>query len=322
MIMSASTPSTVPEIDVAAGVLTDQHDRVLVAQHVQPDAYQGQWEFPGGKLEPGEDAETALRRELAEELGIKVEATEALIHVRYEYPDRHVRLHVFRVIAYRGDPSGLEGQPLKWLLPGELDDCPLLAANRPIVRALQLPRRYVITDIARFGLDQTCDRLVELLRAQPAMIQIREKNIPDEALRVLVNRIHSLCEPFRAKVLLNAAPEVARSLPVQGVHLTARRLWELRARPLPRPQWVGASCHNARDLSQAARIDADFAVLGPVNATDTHPGAVTLGWARFKSLCHGANLPVYALGGMHWDDTARAIEAGAQGIAVIRAAWR
>ncbi|MEZ5447117.1 MAG: thiamine phosphate synthase, partial [Gammaproteobacteria bacterium] len=81
------------------------------------------------------------------------------------------------------------------------------------------------------------------------------------------------------------------------------------------------SCHDAEDLRQARRIEADFAVLGPVKTTASHPDWVPLGWERFSAMAVAAGLPVYAIGGMARSDVAVARRAGGQGIAAIRSLW-
>jgi 8-oxo-dGTP diphosphatase len=84
---------------------------------------------------------------------------------------------------------------------------------------------------------------------------------------------------------------------------------------------VGASCHDAGDLARAAALEVDFAVLGPVRATPTHPDATPLGLPRFAALVHGTRLPVYALGGMTRGDLDDAVDSGAHGVALRRDAW-
>jgi 8-oxo-dGTP diphosphatase len=108
-------------------------------------------------------------------------------------------------------------------------------------------------------------------------------------------------------------------LGADGVHLNAQRLMGLRERPGADEFWVAASCHDATELQQAARIGVDFAVLGPVAATTTHPDTIPLGWGRFAELVAGVNFPVYALGGLVGVDLARARHSGARGIAAVRA---
>ena len=126
-------------VHVVAGVLLDEHDRVLIAQRPPGRHLAGGWEFPGGKLEAGEAAEAGLVRELAEELGVRVHRAHPLICLRHRYPDREVLLDVWQVEDYSGRPRGLDGQALRWCSRGELARAELLPADRPVVTALRLP---------------------------------------------------------------------------------------------------------------------------------------------------------------------------------------
>ena len=125
-----------PEIDVAAGVLRDSQGRVLIAQRPAGSHQEGWWEFPGGKLSLDETPADALRRELAEELGIAVNRAEALITYAHVYPERKVNLHVSLVLDYDGQPAGAEGQALRWVRVEKLLEVGLLPADEPIVDAL------------------------------------------------------------------------------------------------------------------------------------------------------------------------------------------
>ena len=123
-------------VTVAVGILIDDAGCVLVTRRA-PDAHQGGlWEFPGGKVEAGETLQEALARELREELGVLVEATEALMVLEHDYGDKQVRLDVHRVTRWLGQPRGLEGQPLAWQQPEQLRDWAFPAANRPILERL------------------------------------------------------------------------------------------------------------------------------------------------------------------------------------------
>jgi 8-oxo-dGTP diphosphatase len=121
---------------VVAAALYDASGRILIAERPQGKHMAGHWEFPGGKVSPGEPEAGALARELREELGIEVEAARALMRVRHDYPDRSVELSLWIVDRYRGAPAGLEGQRLRWVAPPELHQAGILEADRPFIEVL------------------------------------------------------------------------------------------------------------------------------------------------------------------------------------------
>jgi 8-oxo-dGTP diphosphatase len=122
---------------VAAGILRDPAGRILISERLCHGPYNGLWEFPGGKISDGESAVDALNRELAEELGIDVTDSQAFMDLHHEYPDRTVDLEFFLVTGWRGEPRGLEGQGIRWIVPADLDPGELLPADAPVVVALQ-----------------------------------------------------------------------------------------------------------------------------------------------------------------------------------------
>lgn len=124
-------------IDVAAAALLDGGGRVLIAQRPPGKSQAGRWEFPGGKFEPGESATAALVRELREEIGVEVHEPELLCTLEHDYPQRRVRLHLFAVERFTGEPASLDGQGLKWVALGALAAEDILEADRPFVAALQ-----------------------------------------------------------------------------------------------------------------------------------------------------------------------------------------
>jgi mutator protein MutT len=130
-----------PAIHVAAAVLFDRRGRILIAQRPAGKHLAGSWEFPGGKIEPGETRTAALGRELKEELGVTIEHPRPLLRLRHAYPYGEVLLDVWVVRRYRGEPRGLDGQALQWCSRRELPDVELLPADQPIVDALRLPER-------------------------------------------------------------------------------------------------------------------------------------------------------------------------------------
>ena len=308
-------------VHVVAGVLSDNRGRVLLTQRPAGKHLAGLWEFPGGKCEPGEEPAAALRRELHEEIGIDTGALERVIAIPWAYPGKSILLDVYRVLGYSGVVHGRERQSLRWVPVDELRTMPMPAADQPVVTALRLPDVYAITPEPGRDADAFLHCLEQVLEAGTTMIQLRSKSLPVAGLRALAQGARALVRKHAARLLLNGHPGIAEELSLDGVHLPARELQRLTARPLGRDHWVGASCHDADELAHAARIGADFAVLGPVLPSMSHPRAQPLGWTQFAELCATAVLPVYALGGVTAGDLPRAIGAGGQGIAGISAFW-
>ncbi len=308
-----------PVVNVAVAVVQNADGRVLLAERPRGKASAGYWEFPGGKFEDAERAEDALARELHEEVGVELDAAYPWLTYEHEYPDKRVRLHFFRVLAWHGMPRGREGQRLSWEDPADLGVGPLLPANDKVLRALVLPPVYAITDTARYGVAGFMARLQAALEDGVRLIQVRERAMTTEQLAQIARRVVVLAHRYGARVLVNGNFVVAQRVGADGVHLTAEQLMRLTARPAI--EFWAASCHGARELARAADLQASFVVLSQVLPTPDHPDVPGMGWARFQSLTRDYPLPVYALGGMKRELLDTAMRHGAHGIAVHRAMW-
>ncbi len=306
------------QIHVAAAVIINARGEVLISLRHAHLHQGGLWEFPGGKVEASEDVYTTLVRELHEELGVTVRAARPLIRIPHAYPDKQVLLDVWQVTAFDGEPQGREGQSIRWVSPEQLPNFAFPAANYPIVTAARLPDQYLITPEPGVGF---LARLERALRAGIRLVQLRAKTLNAADYLDLAHKVCTLVHAQGAQVLLNADPAVVVEVGADGVHITTQRLRALSQRPLPTDYWVAASCHSAAELQQATVIGCDFAVLGPVQPTASHPDASQLGWLGLQALTEATVLPVYALGGMQREDCERAWDAGAQGIAAIRGLW-
>jgi 8-oxo-dGTP diphosphatase len=315
-----SNPSA-PSLHVVAGVVGNALGEILIARRAFQTHQGGLWEFPGGKRENGETPYQALQRELREELDLEVQAARPMIRVHHVYPGkRAILLDVWRVEAWQGTPWGREGQPVRWCNPRELGEYEFPAANLPILRAAQLPSRYLITPEAE---DQ--ENFLAKLRASLEngirLVQLRCKSLNREAYFSLAEAALDLCRRYGAQLLLNGDPAWVEELGAHGVHLDSARLMALSERPLPPAYRVTASCHNPQQIIHAGRLGLDCILLSPVRPTASHPEARALGWQRFFAWSELSRCPVYALGGMEIRHLPLAWAHGAQGIAGIRGLW-
>lgn len=333
-VRSRVRPPSKHRIHVVAGALFDAAGRVLVARRPDGSHLAGLWEFPGGKLKPEESRENGLARELDEELGVRVLAAHPLIWVRHRYPDRDVELDVWRVVSYAGVPYGREGQPITWRDPRDLEVAEFPPADAPVLAALRLPRRYLVTPEPGGDWGEFLDRIAARAAHGFELIQLRARSLEESRLVELGRRAADVCRRNGARLLVNSDPEVARRCEADGVHLNSLRLAVIgaetddeRESPIPCPAphatsfLVGASCHHVGDLERARAAGCDFAVLGPVQSTPTHPNQPVLDWRGFEGLARGAGLPVFAIGGLGDGDIATAQRHGGQGVAAIRAFW-
>jgi 8-oxo-dGTP diphosphatase len=306
-------------IRVAAAVLVRADGAILLAQRPPGKPYAGYWEFPGGKLEPGEMPAAALARELLEELGIVVTRASPWLVQEFDYPHAQVELHFFRVFAWDGELVGHDGQAFAWQVPGLFTLSPLLPANTRILQALELPPVYGISNAEAIGESAFLEQAGRALASGLRLVQLRDKGWPPARRLALAAALLPLVRQAGARMLWNGEVDEARVAGCDGVHWTSAALAAATVRPTD--LLVAASCHGAEDILRASKLDVDFAVLGPVAPTPTHPLAIPLGWAGFRRCIAGTRIPVYALGGLRHHDLRDALDAGAHGVALMRAAW-
>lgn len=286
----------------------------LLAQRPSGKVYAGYWEFPGGKVEPGEAPPRALARELHEELGIDVRRAYPWITRTFVYPHAAVRLNFFRVTQWSGDPHPREHQALSWQRLDAPTASPMLPANAPVMASLALPVEYAITNAARYGIAEMLARLERRLAGGLRLVQVREPQWQEQERTLFTAQVLDLAHRYGCTVLVKSPFPGA-----DGIHCTAAQLMSLKERPAG--MLVAASCHSRIELERAMALELDFAVLGPVKSTS--PGKVQslLAWEGFARLAQASSIPVYAIGGVTRDDHEVAWRAGAHGVAMIRGSW-
>lgn len=308
-------------VHVAVGVIVGKDGAILIAKRPDKTHQGGLWEFPGGKVEDSETLFDALKRELREELAIEITATEPLIKIRHDYGDKVVLLDVHKVTEFSGQPQGNEGQPIQWVAPSSLHEYNFPAANHPIITAINLPQRLLITGVFTDSSDFLA-RIESALQKGIRMVQLRLQT--SDAIAMHVGSVAEICNRYSANLIINTSPQVFADLSVPanvGLHLNSTQLLSCNTRPVSDPILLGASCHTENEIKHAEKIGVDYICLSPVLETNSHPDQDGMGWDIFRSLVGNAAIPVFALGGMTESDLAIALENGAQGIAAISEWW-
>jgi len=307
---------SIPVIEVVVAVIIKPDTSFLLTRRPESKPCGGYWEFPGGKIEPGESRPHALNRELMEELGIQIELSYPWITLIYTYSHATVQLFFYRIEKWHGEPYAKENQELSWQFADDIKVAPMLPTNVPVLRALSLPSIYQITNAFDLGVENTLIKLKNSFQQGTKLVQIREPEMIKDDLCLFAHKVVELAHCYGVKVLMNGDTELSREIGVDGIHFSSAQLMAATTRP--EANLCGASCHNAEELFQAERLGMDFVVLGPVLPTLSHPRANTMGWRKFTQIIRDFPLPVYALGGMKLEDLTTSWEHGAHGIAMIR----
>jgi len=314
-------------IHVAVAVIVNENNEVCITLRHDDSHQGGLWEFPGGKVEKHETAEQALVREIKEELDLAIQQSRPLIIIKHHYKDRSVCLHVRKVLQYKGKAKCLEGQKLKWVDVSQLSSYDFPAANQAIIKAVQLPEKYLIT--GKFtGSDDFVNKLKNALVNGIKLVQLRLKNsgLNDVTqLQLLVEQTAVLCKQAGAKLMINLSNDYLDRIDLSqiefaGFHADSSTLMTLSS--VPDAEWFSSSCHNMEELLRAEQLNSDFVVLSPVQHTASHPEMEAMGWHKFTSMIENISIPVFALGGVSEKDMETAWMHGAQGIAAISAFWK
>jgi 8-oxo-dGTP diphosphatase len=239
----------------------------LLAQRPPGKVYAGYWEFPGGKVEPGETARAALVRELQEELGITVEQAWPWVCCEFSYPHATVRLRFFRVNRWHGELAAIEHSGLIWLQSGVAASvAPILPANDPILRALALPSLYALSNAEESGVAVELARLQNALANGLRLFQVRDKTLPPTQRHAFARQVMALAARHeQVMVLINDDQELARRVgaggrsPFVAATLADRTApgFCLRRRLVPRPCGPGSRRRTGTRFRRPRPLAAD-----------------------------------------------------------------
>ena len=300
-------------IEVVVGVIHNDSKEIFISRRKKNQFMSGYWELPGGKVENNEDLSSALKRELFEEIGIKIEKYNLIQTIQQEYPKRIINLSVYVIEKYSGTPVGKEGQDFSWSSIEKIEEYELLPTMLKIINRLSLPNSYWITP-DNHNSNSVFEECNQRLSEGVKIIQLRSKSQLDKAY---IDNFNKLCQLNQAKLVLNM-PHIDFDEPCDGWHLTSTELMTTSTREFPDDKLFGASAHNLIEAKHAEKISVDYISLSPINETPSHPQTQILGWEKASEIIIQCKVPIYLLGGMDKDSMDKALSIGAQGIAGIR----
>jgi 8-oxo-dGTP diphosphatase len=280
-------------LPVAVGVLVRADGAVLLADRPAGKPYAGFWEFPGGKVEPGESIEQALARELGEELGVRVADSYPWTVMEYDYPHAYVRLHFRRVFEWSGTPRPAEGQCLRYLQPGTEAPAPLLPAAVPALRWIQLPAASLASPASCMQAAQAIAWIDAALARGARQIVWHEPRLGTADLEEALRHAHAAARAYGVRLLLDSRDRQRLAVPppqddAGSCYLDAFALRAARVRPPG--AWVGAGVRVPGDLDQAAALGCDFAILETAGERD---GGSDAAWQCIAELGRAAPLPLF-----------------------------
>ena len=306
---------------MAVGILKDSDGKYLLGKRLNSQSWSGWWEFPGGKLESNESPSDALKREIFEELGVVVSNYRQWTKRKVVEKNKIITLYFFLITSWSGLVNGKEGQELQWVDLKTYKAKKVLPPNQIIHHALRndLPAIYAITNFQEMSSDNFFQALKRQVNDGLRLIQIREKTLVETELEALITSIKKILQDTNVRIIINSSISLAYKHQLDGVHLNSKQLHDLKY--FPKDLLVGVSCHSKKDLEIAEEKNADFAVLGSVKETLTHPNFRPIGWRKFNKLVDNSNIPIYSIGGMTKNDIPSSFDCGAIGISSQRAIW-
>ena len=308
-------------VEVAAAVLLREGangTEYLLAQRPPDKVYAGYWEFPGGKVEAGETLREALVREIQEELGVTVDNAWPWLTRQFTYPHATVRLKFFHVTSWHGEIRAIEHSGIVWVKIGDTPPVsPVLPANGPILRGLELPRVCQLIEIDSANLNARIAEFDSMAACGKPLIRVACAKLTGQEKALLASHLAPILGKSPTTILLIDDDEaLARMAQASGVFFsgeTGNPVLSIKQRP--DFEWVAASCRNQEELAHAIALDLDFVVVPNVRSTTDSRGG-SIGWGEFGRLIELSPLPVLAQGSIAQESLETAQAQGGHGIVI------
>ena len=316
-------------IHVVAGIIRDPQDpsKIFFTQRKKGQHLQDLWEFPGGKIEPGEGRFQALYRELKEEIGIEVHSALPFHSLVHQYQDKTIFLDIWEVRNYSGRAHGREGQQSEWLKLEELSEYEFPAADEPILKALSLPEKLLITpNFFESEINISLKHFSDLMHKQfHPLVLLRSDQLDDKSYLQVAKDFERVCKQFNAELIISRPDlDSLKSTLFDSFkrrHISSLILRTVTTRCFDKSIMLSASCRDSLEISLAENLNCDFAFLSAVRQSASYPGRAIHGWFQFNKVTLQSRIPVFALGGVQSKDLAVARYQGAIGVAGTTSFW-
>ncbi len=300
---------------------------VLLSQRRPGKHLAGFWEFPGGRIEPGERAHEALARELQEELGIIIQSSQPWCALTHHYPDKTVHLSIHRVTDFTGAPTGCEGQSIEWVEWAQVPHRTMPPADQALLKVFGMAPQVWMGSTE----DAPADSVEALRQWRNALSKIEHTPWagngwwlvwPSAAQGdgALAQQAMALARKAGHQPLVAGSPRVAQAVGASGVVLDQATALTLTQRP-PHMDWVAVACRDDVGLAEATRLDADFALLMPQSDPQGVASRSGSSPRTLEALIQKAGVPVMVVGDLACNDLASARRRGAFGVAGIHSQW-
>ena len=296
-------------IDVAIGIIFNEKGQVLLSLR-NKSILANQWEFPGGKREENEDLEGALKRELLEEVNIKV-LNFFLIYTKYELINNILyKLNFYRIFDYLGKPFANEKQELLWLEPEKLNSINLLKTNYEIVKILKKPLIIWISCAELLGTKSFINILKTKLRTRALdVLQIRDKSLDKKKKENLFLQLNALSKIYNFPIVINDDIELAEKYSVKLIHLSHEKSKIYEKNQLF--EVFSISHHQGQSMEFIEKLKPKYIQLGPLFKTQTHPGKNNIGLENCKDIIlKNKQYKYIAVGGISMNKIPQILESG------------
>ncbi len=319
-----------PPVHVVAGIIRhpDHPSSIFITRRKKGQHLENFWEFPGGKVESGESRFHALQRELKEEIGIQVHSAHPFQSLVHQYEDKTVFLDVWEVNLFSGRAHGREGQEAGWMKLNELSDYLFPEADEPILKALTLPSKLLITpDLLQLDLDfSLCHFSTLMQKMDYPLVLFKSHHLNDLSYLTIAIKLEEICQ-LNNSALIIYRPDLNsyRSEKFDSFkrrHIDSVSIEQLMTTPFDDSIKLSISCQHKDDFLMADKLNSEFVLFSPFNEADNFTKRSVKDWHQFKKQLLTSRIAAFAFDGVKQKELTVARYQGAIGVAGTADFWK